>query len=110
MIAALAFMQLQGGENVPELQMLGNYLNTWRGLGDIVRGMQRQEFRLYLTNVEEGIWRATFTKSAMLAAEGFGTGKTPWAAVQQAAWVALERERPNEERDRGAGPSSARST
>jgi len=52
--------------------------------------MERQGFRLSLTNVEPGIWRATFSSHPMLSAEGFGAAPTPWGAVQAAAWAALK--------------------
>jgi len=39
--------------------------------------MQRQGFTLHLTNVEPGIWRATFSSHSMTSAEGFGAAATP---------------------------------
>ena len=54
-----------------------------------VGGMERQGYRLHLTNIEPGTWRATFSHDAMSAAEGFAAAPTPWAAVQGAAWAAL---------------------
>ena len=55
----------------------------------IATGMERQGYRLSLTNVEPGTWRATFSSHPMLSAEGFGAAPTPWRAVQVAAWEAL---------------------
>jgi hypothetical protein len=46
---------------------------------------------LHLSNVDAGTWRATFSHGTMTAAEGFGTGETPWKAVQEAARAALTR-------------------
>jgi len=38
--------------------MVRRWLDTWTGLGLIVTGMARQGYRLHLTNIEPGIWRA----------------------------------------------------
>ena len=73
------------------MQLLHRWADTWRGVGDVVTGMQRQGFRLHLTNIEAGTWRATFSHDAMSAAEGFGADRTPWGAVLQAAFEALSR-------------------
>ena len=81
--AALGFLALE--PRAPELQLLHCWADTWRGVGDIVAGMQRQGYRLHLTNIEAGTWRATFSHDAMSAAEGFAAAPTPWAVVQQAA-------------------------
>jgi len=51
--------------------------------------MQRQGYVLHLSNVDAGTWRATFSREAMIAAEGFGADATPWRAVQRAASAAL---------------------
>jgi hypothetical protein len=56
----------------------------------IATGMERQGFRLHLTNAEPGIWRATFSRHAMTSAEGFGAAPTPRGAVQDAAWAAIK--------------------
>jgi len=71
--------------------MVKRWLDTSTGLGLIVTGMARQGFRLHLTNVEPGVWRATFTGGPMFGADGFGAAPTPWRAVQVAAWEALRR-------------------
>ena len=42
--------------------------------------------------VDAGTWRATFARDAMTSADGFGTGDTPWRAVQRAAWDALTKQ------------------
>lgn len=41
--------------------------------------------------VEASTWRAPFGLEPMLSSDGFGTGATPWRAVQVTAWEALER-------------------
>jgi hypothetical protein len=78
--AALGFLALEPRE--PELQLLHRCFDNWRGVGDVGMGMERQGFRLYLSNIETGTWRATFSHDAMVSAEGFGAGPTPWAAVE----------------------------
>jgi hypothetical protein len=52
--------------------------------------MERQGYRLHLTNAEADVWRATFSRHAMTSAEGFGAAPTPWRAVHEAAWAALK--------------------
>src|SRR5256885_2200452 len=88
--AALGFLALE--PRAPELQLLHRCFDTWRGIGDVVVGMERQGYRLHLTNIEPGTWRATFSHDAMAAAEGFAAAPTPWAAVQGAAWDILRKD------------------
>src|SRR5713101_943302 len=85
---AAALLDTRGCPEPPEQTMVRQWLDTWTGLGLVVTGMARQGFRLHLTNIEPGMWRATFTGGAMFGAEGFGTAPTPWRAVQRAAWEA----------------------
>jgi hypothetical protein len=54
-------------------------------------GVERQELRLSLSQIADHEWRACFMSSPRFAPNGFGVAKTPWQAVQQAAWVALGR-------------------
>ena len=56
--AALGFAGLAPGP--PELCLLHQYLDTWRGIGDIAAGMFRQGWDLQLTEYGDGHWRATF--------------------------------------------------
>src|SRR5213083_3017652 len=51
--------------------------------------MNRQGYMLHLSNVDASTWWATFGREPMLSSDGFGTGATPWRAVQVAAWEAL---------------------
>ena len=44
---------------------------------------------LHLSNVDTSTWRASFSRELMFSSDGFGTGATPWRAVQEAAWNAL---------------------
>jgi hypothetical protein len=87
LVAALGFALLDG--RAPELGVLHRWLDTWTGVGQTVTGMVRDGYQLHLTNVDTGVWRATFSRSASLAHDGFGAGPTPWKAVQLAAWTAL---------------------
>lgn len=55
--------------------------------------MDRQGYRLSLKKYGNGAggWVASFRRDVMLSSDGFGSGVTPWAAVQQAAWVVMKR-------------------
>ncbi len=75
----------------PELKILHRWLDCWRGVGDMVTGMGRRGYRLHLTNIDASTWRATFSRDAMISAEGFGADRTPWGAVQKVASEALRR-------------------
>jgi len=88
LLAAPAALRVRTSE--PELALVHRWLDNWAGLGLIATGMERQGFRLHLTNAEPGIWRATFSSNPLTSAEGFGAAATPWGAVQEAAWAALE--------------------
>ena len=89
LVAALGFALLE--PRAPELALLHRWLDTWTGVGQIVTGMVRDGYRLHLTIIDVGVWRATFSRSSSLAHDGFGVGPTPSAAVQHAAWQALGR-------------------
>jgi hypothetical protein len=86
--AALGFALLdtRGQPAPPEVQTVRTRLDTWRG---VVTGMNRQGYMLRLSNVDASTWRASFGREPMLSSDGFGTGTTPWRAVQEAAWDAL---------------------
>lgn len=87
LVAALGFARLE--PRARELRLIHSWLSNWSGLGLVAVGMERQGYRLHLTNIEEDVWRATFSRSAGLAHDGFGAAATPWGAVQHAAWSAL---------------------
>jgi hypothetical protein len=55
--AALGFVLLdtQGKPEPPEQTMIKKWLDNWQGLGHVVTGMNRQGFRLHLTNVEGSV-------------------------------------------------------
>jgi hypothetical protein len=75
----------------PELKLLQQWLDCWRGVGDVVAGMNRQGYWLHLSNIDAGTWRATFSRDAMISADGFGADATPWRATQRAAWETLNK-------------------
>ena len=81
--------------DLPVLGALRSWLNSWRGIGDVVHGMARQGFDLQLTRYDEKGWRATFYTTGMehspTSATGTGWERTPWHATQRAAWDALTR-------------------
>ncbi len=87
--------------DLPVLGALRSWLNSWRGIGDVERGMTRQGYDLQLTRYDEKGWRATFYTTGMEHSPTSATGteweRTPWHAVQRAAWAALKK---NEEGDR----------
>ena len=92
MLATLGFPRLEG-QLPPSLQTLHHWLDTWRGTGDIAVGMARQGYDLQLTRYDEQGWRATFYATGMehspTSATGTAWERTPWRAVQGAAWASL---------------------
>ena len=50
------------------------WLDNWRGVGDVVTGMNRQGYMLHLSEVDASTWRATFDCSPMLSSDGFWDG------------------------------------
>jgi hypothetical protein len=48
---------------LPVFGALRSWLNSWRGIGDVERGMARQGYDLQLTRYDEKGWRATFYTS-----------------------------------------------
>lgn len=89
--AALGFLSLEPRE--PELRLLHRCFDNWRGLGDIVTGMQRHGFQVSLGDHGAGQWIAVFYAGHGgqhgLEAAGTAQRSTPWAAVQRAALQAL---------------------
>jgi hypothetical protein len=67
---AAALLDTRGRPEPPEVTIVKRWLDNWTGLGHVITGMARQGFRLHLTNVEPGVWRATFTGAPMFGAEG----------------------------------------
>lgn len=89
--AALGFALLntQGKPAPPEVQTVRKWLDNWRGVGDVITGMNRQGYMLHLSNIDASTWRATFSSVPTFSSDGFGTGATPFAAVHVAAREAL---------------------
>jgi len=85
--AALGFLSLEPRE--PELQLLHRCFDTWRGIGDIVAGMARQEYDLELRRYNGRGERATLFLSgfehSLTADAGSAWASSPWEAVQRAA-------------------------
>src|SRR6266704_2038637 len=79
--------------DLPVLGALRSWLNSWRGIGDVERGMARQGYDLQLTRYDEKGWRATFYTTGMehsiTSATASAWERTPWDAVQRAAWATL---------------------
>jgi hypothetical protein len=85
LIAALGFLAVDA--EVPELQLLHRWLDTWAGIGLIAVGLHRQGWDVQLTQYGDGKWRATFyvTGTAHSIVGGSAWEPTPWRAVQMAA-------------------------
>src|SRR5262249_13926506 len=95
---ALGFLDLQPRE--PEPQLLHRCFDTWRGIGDVVAGMARQEYDLELRRYNGRGWRAMFFESgfehSLTSHAGAAWARSPWEAVQRAAADALrQRESPD---------------
>ena len=54
-------------------------------------GVARQRYRLSLSDIGPGDWRAVFATHPQWAPAGYGVAPTPWTAVQRAAWAAVSR-------------------
>src|SRR5207247_9807792 len=106
--AALGFTVLDPRER--ELRLLHAWLDTWRGVGDVVSGMKRQGYEVSLGDHGSGHWIAVFYAGhggyQPLEAAGTAQAPAPWAAVQRAAWAARARG----ERASGNNRSSCPST
>jgi hypothetical protein len=75
----------------PELWLLHRWLDSWVGVGLICVGVERLDYRLSLSHIAEGEWRAQFWAHPMWASAGYGVAATPWQVVQIAAWAAVKR-------------------
>jgi hypothetical protein len=87
--AALDFLRLS--THAPDLRLRHTWLDTWTGVGLIPVGVERLGYRLSLSHIAEGEWRATFSGHPLFAPAGFGVAPTPWAATQIAAAAAVRR-------------------
>ena len=96
--AALGFLSLEASE--PELRRLHQCFDNWRGIGDVVAGMARQEYDLELRRYNGQGWRAIFFQSgfehSLTSHAGAAYARSPWEAVQRAAADALYKLRAGE--------------
>ena len=60
--------------DLPVLGALRSLLNSWRGVGDVERGMAHQGYDLQLTRYDERGWRATFYTTGMEHSPTSATG------------------------------------
>jgi hypothetical protein len=88
---ALAAVLVQ--DEAPELALVHQWLDNWRGVGLLAVGLHRIGYDLDLRQYGDGHWRATFYVTGL--AHGILGGSawepTPWAATQRSTWVALRR-------------------
>jgi hypothetical protein len=87
--AALGFCQLAESPEFPEIAVFKAWMSTWRGIGDVVVGMERQGYALSLRKLVDNGWTAAFEEDRLLATAGRANAPTPFEAVQRAAWRAL---------------------
>ena len=99
LVAALGFAGLPRPSYDRALWALRFWLDSWRGIGDVERGMARQGFDLQLTRYDEKGGRATFYTTGMehpiTSAKASAWEGTPWHAVQGAARDALRQASPD---------------
>ena len=63
-LGRLLLVTLEAARVDADLAVLGalrSWLNSWRGIGDVERGMARQGYDLQLTRYDARGWRATFS-------------------------------------------------
>jgi hypothetical protein len=89
--AALAAVLVKA--DAPELKLVHALLDSWSGLGLVVVGMAHQGFQVSLGEHGAGRWIAVFFHGSgghePLAVESTAQERTPWSAVQRAAWEAI---------------------
>ena len=96
-LTSLGFLRLEGppDQMPPVLLALHRWLDSWQGIGAIERGMARQGYDMSLTRYANEGWRCTFypagKEHSPTAASGSAWERTPWQAVQGAAWNALRK-------------------
>jgi hypothetical protein len=83
--AALAVVLVR--DNAPELRLVGDWLDTWAGLGLIVVGMEWQGYDLQLTAYGGRGWRANFFHAGLAHSivKGSAWEPTPWRVAWEAA-------------------------
>jgi len=85
--AAVGFVLVPPTE--PELRLLHRWLDSWRGVGDVVTGMNRQGYWLHLSNIDVGTWRATFSRSRWFQRTASGQATRRGAQWQDGKQVVL---------------------
>ncbi len=117
MFAALGYTALPriSADRASAFQALHQWLDSWRGIGDLERGMHQQGFDLHLVREGDEGWRATFFGSGRVhslpAATGTAWEKTPWLAVQRAAARTLDKkERADDKMERAKWSTGGRLT
>jgi hypothetical protein len=70
---------------------LHRWLDSWMGVGLITVGVERLGYRLSLSHIAEGEWRAQFSAHPLWPSVGFGVAATPWRVVQIAGRAAAGR-------------------
>lgn len=81
---ALGFLRLP--PRTPALRALHAWLDSWKGIGHVVVGMERHCYKLSLRSVAAESWVASFHDHVMTAPAGFAAAPTPWGAMQQRRW------------------------
>jgi hypothetical protein len=87
--AALAAVLVR--DRARELDIVRHWLDTWAGFGLVVAGMTHQGWDVQLTAYAARDWRANFFPVGIAHSITGGTAweRTPWRAVQRAAWGAM---------------------
>jgi hypothetical protein len=79
----------------PKLRLLHRWLDSWRGIGEIVAGMAREEYDLELRRNNGRGWRAVLFQSgfehSLTSHASAAWVRSPWEAVQRAAGDALRK-------------------
>jgi hypothetical protein len=93
--AALGFARLELRPSPPTLDTLKGWLGSWTGAGAVTAGMLRQGYDVDLSSLGPDHWQATFLAANPVGeapvVAGDAEAPTPWAAVQRAAWKALNK-------------------
>ena len=92
-LAAAALPRIPA-DMAPVFQGLHRWLDSWRGIGDLVTGMNRQGYDLELIQYPDA-WRCTFfttgREHSLTSRTGSAWEQTVALAVQRAAARALDR-------------------
>ena len=75
----------------PELRLLHQRRDSWRGIGDVVRGMAHQDWDVQLTEYDAERWRATFFVATQAHSIVGGSAWEPTPRAVHRARVMLSR-------------------